>query len=77
MRVRPSPPAKRAFPALSRTTKAERVEMLKRLNATVAARVPDLTQAMALDMGLSDLYPVRYSPRCFKLSDHGEGSGDY
>lgn len=43
--------AKRAFPALSRTTKAERVEMLKRLNATVAARVPDLTQAMALEYG--------------------------
>ena len=43
--------AKRAFPAFSRTTKAERVEMLKRLNAAVAARVSDLTQAMALEYG--------------------------
>lgn len=43
--------AKRAFPAFSRTTKAERIEMLKRLNATVAARVPDLTEAMALEYG--------------------------
>ncbi|MBB3290410.1 MULTISPECIES: aldehyde dehydrogenase family protein [unclassified Rhizobium] len=43
--------AKRAFPAFSRTTKAERVEMLKRLNAAVAARVSDLTEAMALEYG--------------------------
>ncbi|MDP9857528.1 aldehyde dehydrogenase family protein [Agrobacterium tumefaciens] len=43
--------AKRAFPAFSRTTKAERVEMLKRLNAAVAARVSDLTEAMTLEYG--------------------------
>ncbi|MDQ0134098.1 aldehyde dehydrogenase (NAD+) [Neorhizobium galegae] len=43
--------AKRAFPAFSQTTKAERIEMLKRLNAAVAARVSDLTQAMALEYG--------------------------
>lgn len=43
--------AKRAFPAFSRTTKAERIEMLKRLNAAVAARVSDLTEAMALEYG--------------------------
>ena len=43
--------AKRAFPAFSRTTKAERIDMLKRLNAAVAARVSDLTEAMALEYG--------------------------
>lgn len=43
--------AKRAFPAFLRTTKAERVEMLKRLNAAVAARTSDLTEAMALEYG--------------------------
>ncbi|MBP2561932.1 aldehyde dehydrogenase (NAD+) [Neorhizobium galegae] len=43
--------AKRAFPAFSRTTKAERIEMLKRLSAAVAARVSDLTEAMALEYG--------------------------
>ena len=43
--------AKRAFPAFSRKTKAQRIEMLKRLNAAVAARTSDLTQAMALEYG--------------------------
>ncbi len=43
--------AKRAFPAFSRTTKGERIGMLKRLNAAVAARVSDLTEAMALEYG--------------------------
>ncbi len=43
--------AKRAFPAFSRTTKGERIDMLKRLNAAVAARVSDLMEAMALEYG--------------------------
>jgi len=43
--------AKRAFPAFSRSSKAERIDMLKRLNAAVAARVSDLTEAMALEYG--------------------------
>ncbi|EPR23305.1 aldehyde dehydrogenase family protein [Agrobacterium radiobacter] len=43
--------AKRAFPPFSRTSKAERVDMLKRLNAAVAARVTDLTEAMSLEYG--------------------------
>jgi len=43
--------AKRAFPAFSRTTKGERIDMLKRLNAVVAARVSDLTEAMSLEYG--------------------------
>ena len=43
--------AKRAFPAFSRTTKSERIDMLKRLNADVAARVSDLTEAMSLEYG--------------------------
>lgn len=43
--------AKRAFPAFSRTSKDERVAMLRRLNAAVAARVTDLTEAMSLEYG--------------------------
>ena len=43
--------AKRAFPAFSRTTKAERIDMLRRLNAAVAARVSELTESMALEYG--------------------------
>ncbi len=43
--------AKRASPAFSRTAKAERIGMLKRLNAAVAARISDLTEAMALEYG--------------------------
>ena len=43
--------AKRAFPAFSRTSKAERIDMLKRLNAAVAAHVTDLTEAMSLEYG--------------------------
>lgn len=43
--------AKRAFPEFSRTSKAERIDMLKRLNAAVAARGHDLTEAMALEYG--------------------------
>ena len=39
------------MPAFSRTAKAERIGMLKRLNAAVAARVSDLTEAMALEYG--------------------------
>ncbi|WP_337269590.1 aldehyde dehydrogenase family protein [Oryzifoliimicrobium ureilyticus] len=43
--------AKRAFPAFSTTTKAERIVMLKRLYSAVSARLSDLTEAMALEYG--------------------------
>lgn len=43
--------AKRAFPGFSRTSKEERIDMLKRLNEAVSARIPELTEAMALEYG--------------------------
>jgi aldehyde dehydrogenase (NAD+) len=43
--------AKRAFPAFSRTTKAERTVLLQRLHDTVAARVPALVDAMVEEYG--------------------------
>lgn len=43
--------AKRAFPALSRTSKAERIGMLERLSAAVSSRAGELTAAMAEEYG--------------------------
>src|SRR6201992_2471937 len=43
--------AKRAFPAFSRTTKAERIGMLRRLQAAVAARVDALCEAIVEEFG--------------------------
>lgn len=43
--------AKRAFPAFSRTTKAERIEMLHRLSVAVSARENDLVAAMSEEYG--------------------------
>ncbi|MEP9373498.1 aldehyde dehydrogenase family protein [Mesorhizobium sp. KR1-2] len=43
--------ARRAFPAMSRTSKAERIAMLKRLSAAVAARAADLVATMAEEYG--------------------------
>ena len=43
--------AKRAFPAFSRTTKQERIELLRRLHAAVIARVEELTAATVLEYG--------------------------
>jgi aldehyde dehydrogenase (NAD+) len=43
--------AKHAFPAFSRTSKAERIAMLQRLSAAVAARTGALTAAMAQEYG--------------------------
>ncbi|MBW6424610.1 aldehyde dehydrogenase family protein [Rhizobium sp. XQZ8] len=43
--------AKRAFPAFSRTSKAERIEMLERLGASVSARAEELTAAMTEEYG--------------------------
>ncbi|HEY8974127.1 MAG TPA: aldehyde dehydrogenase family protein, partial [Burkholderiaceae bacterium] len=43
--------AKRAFPAMARTSKAERIAMLGRLHAAVSARCGDLRDAMLLEYG--------------------------
>ncbi len=43
--------AKRAFPAFSRTTKAERIDMLKRLSVAVSARAAELTATMTEEYG--------------------------
>jgi aldehyde dehydrogenase (NAD+) len=43
--------AKRAFPAMSRTSKAERIDMLKRLSAAVSARATDLSATMIEEYG--------------------------
>jgi aldehyde dehydrogenase (NAD+) len=43
--------AKRAFPAFSRSGKAERIDMLRRLSAAVSARSAELTAAMAEEYG--------------------------
>src|SRR5262245_40936819 len=43
--------AKRAFPAFSRTSKAERIAMLERLNAVVSARGTELADAMREEYG--------------------------
>jgi aldehyde dehydrogenase (NAD+) len=43
--------ARRAFPAMSRTSKAERIAMLKRLSAAVTARADDLVATMTKEYG--------------------------
>lgn len=43
--------ARRAFHSFSRTTKSERIGMLKRLSAAVASRAEELSEAMALEYG--------------------------
>ena len=43
--------AKRAFPAFSRTSKAERIAMLERLSAAVSGRARELAAAMAEEYG--------------------------
>src|ERR1700688_1558148 len=43
--------AKRAFPAFSRTSKAERIAMLDRLSAAVSERAAELTAVMAEEYG--------------------------
>ena len=43
--------AKRAFPAMARTSKAERIAMLRRLHEAMTARLDDLRDAMVLEYG--------------------------
>src|ERR1700739_952307 len=43
--------AKRAFASFGRTTKAERMEILRRLHKAVSARIGDLTNTMVEEYG--------------------------
>jgi aldehyde dehydrogenase (NAD+) len=54
--------AKRAFPAFSRTSKAERIAMLRRLHDAVAAHAEMLAAAMTLEYGAPQ-YFVEFSAR--------------
>ena len=49
--------AKRAFPAMARTTPAERAAMLRRLHKAVAARADDMVAAMAEEYGAPSGFP--------------------
>ncbi|WP_440409119.1 aldehyde dehydrogenase family protein [Neorhizobium petrolearium] len=55
--------AKRAFPAFSTTTKAERIDMLKRLHAAVSARAGDLVDAMREEYGAPSTFIDFAAPR--------------
>jgi hypothetical protein len=48
--------ARRAFPAMARTTKAERIALLERLQAAVAARVDHIRDAMMREYGASHAF---------------------
>ena len=54
--------AKRAFPAFSRTSKAERIALLRRLHDAVAARADDLAAAMREEYG-APAYFVGFSAK--------------
>jgi aldehyde dehydrogenase (NAD+) len=54
--------ARRAFPAFSRTTKAERIGLLQRLHDAVAARAESLAETMTLEYG-APRYFVDFSAR--------------
>ncbi|MEK1931885.1 MAG: aldehyde dehydrogenase family protein, partial [Pararhizobium sp.] len=55
--------AKRAFPTFSRTPKAERIVMLKRLHAAVSARASDLVDAMREEYGAPSTFIDFAAPR--------------
>jgi len=48
--------ARRAFPAMSRTSKSERIAMLGRLHAAVSARAADIRDAMMREYGASHAF---------------------
>ena len=54
--------AKRAFAAMSRTSKSERIAMLDRLHAAVSARVDDIRDAMMREYGASRASPPHPPP---------------
>src|SRR6195952_2686523 len=63
--------AKRAFPAFSRTNKAERIVILNRLGAAVAARAADLTEAVIEEYGApvsASSWMAEYSAGVFFLA---------
>ncbi|WP_342361805.1 aldehyde dehydrogenase family protein [Terrarubrum flagellatum] len=55
--------AKRAFPAFSRTSKAERIDMLHRLNAAVSRRADELADAMREEYGAPQGFVKFAAPR--------------
>ena len=55
--------AKRAFPAMARTSKSERIALLGRLHAAVAARVDDIRDAMMLEYGASRAFATSTATR--------------
>src|SRR5579859_2678047 len=60
--------AKRAFPEFSRTTKAERIAMLRRLHDVVAAKVDILAAAITEEYGAPAAraaWGARYAAECF------------
>ena len=59
--------AKRAFPGFGRTTKEERMEILRRLHKAVSARTDDLTKTMVEETVVSCSSPAplsRQVPPC-------------
>jgi aldehyde dehydrogenase (NAD+) len=55
--------ARRAFPAMARTSKRERIAMLGRLQAAVAARVDDIRDAMMFEYGASHAFAASTANR--------------
>ena len=55
--------ARRAFPAMARTSKRERIAMLGRLQAAVAARVDDIRDAMMFEYGASRAFATATASR--------------
>ncbi len=63
--------AKRAFPAMRRTSPAERIEMLHALRDAVAARAEALTEAMATEYGAPQsflAFSVTYAAGVFEMA---------
>ncbi|MCQ4628710.1 aldehyde dehydrogenase family protein [Shinella sp. CPCC 100929] len=63
--------AKRAFPAMRRTSPAERIEMLHALRDAVAARAEALTEAMATEYGAPQsflAFSVPYAAGVFEMA---------
>ncbi|TCV97055.1 aldehyde dehydrogenase (NAD+) [Luteibacter rhizovicinus] len=69
--------AKAAFPAFSRTSKAERIALLRRIEVAVAARVDELEAAMVEEYGAPVTWAgwaMRYSAESFgRMADTLEG----
>ncbi len=60
--------AKRAFPAMARTTSAERAVMLRRLHKAVAARADDMFAAMVEEYGA----PSGFTDKAVAFAEAGD-----